>query len=179
MDDQPNRETPPGRQALFFGGIALMVIGFLLFLSPFATMACAFSDAFSRHSAPGDFGPSFDNVEEHGARIFRSFGAAIVGFALLVAGIIAMTLGRAGVSGSGANFDSTSAREDPDSWSRSGGGAFTDGPGEARQSPFAQPPPVAPPVQPPPLPIVKVRCRACEALNDENAHYCRQCGAKL
>jgi hypothetical protein len=32
---------------------------------------------------------------------------------------------------------------------------------------------------PPPLPVVKVRCRACQTLNDETAKFCNQCGEAL
>ena len=30
-----------------------------------------------------------------------------------------------------------------------------------------------------PAEVVKVRCRACKALNDEQAKFCDQCGAAL
>jgi hypothetical protein len=32
---------------------------------------------------------------------------------------------------------------------------------------------------PPPAQVVKVRCRKCQALSDETARFCSQCGAAL
>jgi hypothetical protein len=58
-------------------------------------------------------------------------------------------------------------------WSRAVGGMVNDAASEIDAVKNLQKP-----AEPPP-PVVKVRCRRCQALNDESARFCNQCAVSL
>ncbi|HUR52843.1 MAG TPA: hypothetical protein VMZ71_01845 [Gemmataceae bacterium] len=111
--------------------------------------------------------------EEHGrfgqGMMFRALG----GMGLIVLGGFLTRIGAVGLAGSGVVLDPQKARKDVEPWSRAVGGIMNDAVSEIDAVKNAQKP-----AEPPP-PVVKVRCRRCQALNDETAQYCNQCAASL
>ncbi len=109
--NNPNHDISQGRKTLYYVGLALMVIGFLLFISVFFTVAAAFSDPFG-------FGT---------ANLFGSFmGRGFLGMLLIIAGQFLMRIGARGAAGSGLVLDPRRTREDLEPWSRAAGGMVHD-----------------------------------------------------
>ncbi len=141
---------------MYYGGMALIAIGLLLFVSGFFT------------------GP---NVQEGFDQFSRDARAvmerALLGMGLCVVGGILMNIGARGAAGSGLVLDPEKARQDLEPWSRMGGGVVEDALSEVNvvkklEEGIGN-------LQP----QVKVRCRKCQALNDETAKFCDQCGAPM
>lgn len=158
MADKPNRDISPERKMLYYSGMACSGFGVLLFCSVFVTGCMNFGN--------------FDNFEgEAKSSMARSLG----GMVLMVGGGFLMNLGRHGAAGSGVVLDPRQARKDLEPWNRAAGGMTSDaldeiGIAKKLEAKFGEPP--SPPV-------VKVRCRACSALNDEQAKFCNQCSAAM
>lgn len=147
-----SKDISPQRKVLYYGGMALIAIGLLLFLSVFLSTATSFGNP-----AAFDIGPTF---------MLRS----IIGIILIIAGGFLRSIGARGLAGSGVVLDPQRAREDLSPYTGAIGGmardavdAFkangTETSGEAPQ--------------------VMVRCRQCKALNREDAKFCDQCGEEL
>jgi hypothetical protein len=110
--------------------------------------------------------------------MFRAFG----GMFLIFVGAILNTVGRMGLAGSGVMLDPEQAREDVKPWSQMAGGVANDALEEievihkladgfaAANGPRDRDTAVA---------SIKIRCRKCQALNDETARFCDQCGAAI
>ncbi|MGQ9591016.1 MAG: hypothetical protein ACUVYA_12050 [Planctomycetota bacterium] len=114
---------------------------------------------------------------------------AVAGMVLAMAGGIIAAVGAKGLAGSGVILDPEQARKDVEPWSRMAGGVADDALSEVdvvkklaesldRTSgrPAEAPDGREPAATGPP---VKVRCRSCRALNDEDARFCDQCGAEI
>jgi hypothetical protein len=86
--------------------------------------------------------------------------------ATIVAGLWIRAVGARDLAGSGTVLDPKLARRDLEPYSRMAGGMVKDALEEAD-------------VAASPERVVKIRCRACEALSDETSKFCGQCGAKL
>ena len=136
MDDKtPRKQIPPERKALYYGGMVLIGIGLLLFLSVFVTFMANFGN--------------FDNFEGRArSEGFRAFGGMI----LMMIGGFMMNVGSKGLAGSGVVLDPEEGRKDLEPWSRMGGGMIQDALSEVE---------VAKKLgerldQPPPVPVVKV-----------------------
>jgi len=171
----PQRQIPPHRRTIYYIGLAPTVLGALLFGSVFVSFALHFGD--------------FTDFDARGRSMaLRAFG----GMAFMIIGSILMAVGARGLAGTGLVLDPEQAREDVEPWSGMDGGVVHDArsgypessaPGS--RDPLrdvvagVQRPPAAAAPQPPPLPQVKLRCRGCQALNDETARFCNQCGATL
>ena len=156
----PTKQISPQRKTAYYVGMGLMALGFLLFLSTFVTSFANFGN--------------FDRFEERA----QSTGLrALLGMVLMIAGGIVMRIGVAGVAGSGLVLDPEKARKDFEPWNRMAGGMASDALSEVE--------PVRKIVdhitrdQPAAGPAIKVRCRQCQALNDEAAKFCNQCGAAV
>lgn len=151
----PTKQLPPGRQALHYVGLVVVIIGALTFGSVFV------SAAFTA----GSFGPS------SGAEQSMAI-CAVVGMALFIAGSVMLVVARAGLAGAGIIPDPERARKEVEPWSRMTGGVINDALSEVDvvrklgESASREP-------------LVKVRCRGCQALNDETAKFCSQCGQPL
>ena len=89
-----------------------------------------------------------------------------IGFTLIIIGQGIMTFARLGKAGSGLVLDPKQAREDLKPYSSQVGGMLSDVLDE-----------VDLPLQG--KEVVKVRCRQCQALNDEDARFCKHCGSVL
>jgi hypothetical protein len=146
----PRRSVPQHRKTLYYVGVAVSVLGLLLFLSTFVTFCTHFGE--------------FSGFEQRAKEVM---GTAIAGVVLLVAGTWLVRLGRSGLAGAGVVLDPEQAREDLEPWSRMAGGMVGDALDEAGLKVERG------------APAIKVRCGQCKALNDEHDRYCGQCGQPL
>ena len=148
------RRISEPRKTAFYVGTGMAVIGGLLFLSVFIT-------------ALANFG-NFDDFENRG----KAMGLrAVSGLILIVIGKFVRTLGARGAAGAGMILDPEQARDDLEPFSRQAGGMLKDALQEAdvdlsrREIQQKE--------------VVKIRCTACRALNEESAKFCDQCGQRL
>ncbi len=143
------RKISTERKSLYYFGMALMAIGFILFLSTFVTFAARFGD--------------FTDFNQRGrSEMFRSVG----GIVLLIVGGILRTIGARGVAGSGLKLDPAQARSELEPFSRMAGGMAKDTLDEAGIDLSARA-----------APKVVIKCRSCRHLSPEDAKFCPQCGA--
>jgi hypothetical protein len=156
MNQHDPQSISDSRKFLYYGGMAVSVLGLLIFLSLFVFFP-------NPLDGPGGFGNSMTSFA----------GRGIVGMVLMIAGQALQRAGKHGLAGAGIVLDPQQARKDVEPWSRMTGGIVNDaleevdlakltGQGANSGSP-----------------LVKVRCRKCEALNDEAAKFCDQCGAEI
>lgn len=111
---------------------------------------------------------SFMNPE----RIFMgetSIGSVVarpfIGIIMIAIGGFMRVVAARGVAGSGLVLDPKKAREDLSPWSTMAGGMINDALEETNIGTTKE--------------VIKVRCRSCSALNDEDAKYCKDCGEKM
>ena len=159
MTRRPRRSISPERKGLYTVGLVLQLLGALGFLISF------FGFASSGMRAVDSFGQS-------GSPFSWWIGAAICMVAMMVGGAMRKVAAR-GVAGSGLVLDPDRAREDLEPWARMGGGMVRDALDETGI--LGQ----DAPLRATDGDVVKVRCRECRALNDEDANFCDTCGAKL
>jgi hypothetical protein len=169
-----------GRQAAYYIGMALMVIGGLMFVSVFFTVFSNFGGDANRfhssaevdlHLPPGieiqGFHKRSDFDPIASAMVFRGVG----GMLLIVLGGIIQGIGAKGLAGSGVILNPEEARQDLEPYSRMAGGMLKDAldeadvhlgeKGEANEK------------------IVMIRCLSCGTLNQEDSKFCRECGKKI
>ncbi len=169
----PRRQISPERKAMYYGGMTLIAIGILLFVSTF----------FARPDIGGRSGPQpgepdfWERAQERHEDFRRgmktSMIRALLGMGLMVVGGIFMNIGARGAAGSGVVLDPEKARRDLEPWSRMGGGMVQDALSEVDvvrkiEEGMGNP-----------QPQVKIRCQKCQGLNDEAARFCNQCGAAI
>jgi len=147
-----NPEISPGRKSLYYLGLGMMALGFLLFLIGFVSLASSFGDL----SGPG-FGMP------------RGVSLPFVGVALILVGSILRGVGARGLAGSGVLLDPQKAREDLNPYTHAAGGMVQDAVKGFKEAAGASSP----------REVVKLRCPGCRALNEENAKFCSQCGQAL
>jgi hypothetical protein len=157
--DTLKKQIPPQRKALYYGGMALIGIGVLLFLSTFVTFLANFGN--------------FDNVDNFNAQAKSEGFRALGGMLLMIIGGFMANVGAKGWAGSGLVLDPEKGREDLEPWSRMGGGIVQDALSEVEVVKK-----IAGRVDSP-EPPVKVRCQKCQTLNDESAKFCNQCGSAI
>ncbi len=146
------RQISEGRKTAYYVGMALAVIGAISFGSVFLSGILHFGD--------------FDNFEARD----KSMGArAFGGMALIIAGVVVMSIGARGAAGSGLVLDPEKARDDLEPFSRMAGGMVKDaldeadinlGKGSSEK-------------------IIMIKCRNCERLNEEDSKFCQECGKSL
>ena len=153
---QPNRNLSPERKAAYYVGVGIGFVGFLTFASVFVTGAMNF----------GDF-TDFDR------RAKSMMTRAFVGMGLVIVGGVIASVSSHGLHGSRVLLDPGKERQDLEPWSRMQGGMIDDALSEVKSLDRLAAAPAQPATQ------VKVRCRQCAALNDEEARFCDQCGAAL
>lgn len=142
-----SKEISEGRQAAFYLGTGLQILGGLLFASTFITSAMSFGD--------------FTDFE---ARAKSTMFRAMSGMALLVTGGIVRSIGQRGLAGSGMILDPQQSRKDLEPYSRMAGGMVKDALEEADLRLGI------------PERVVMIRCGSCGKLNDEAAKFCQECG---
>lgn len=139
----------PQRKALYYGGMALMGLGLLMFFGVFISFAASFGDFGAMDQGPG------------------SFVWAVAGMVLVIIGSLMRGVGARGLAGSGLMLDPEQAREDLSPYAHAVGGMVKDAAEGFREAGGQGP------VQ------IKVRCGHCRALNNEDAKFCSQCGRAL
>ena len=169
----PKRQIPPERKAMYYGGMALIAAGVLLFVSTFFA-----GPEVDGRSDPGPGAPDFwkraqERHEEFGRGMRASMALALLGMGLIGAGGILMNIGARGAAGSGLVLDPERARQDLEPWSRMGGGVVQDALSEVSVVKKLDEGIGSP------QPQVRVRCRECRGLNDETAKFCSQCGVAI
>jgi hypothetical protein len=101
---------------------------------------------------------------------------AISGIVLIGAGQAIARVGRSGMAGSGVLLDPQRSRRDLEPWNRAQGGMVADAldeiPAVKNLTQSGGAPASA-------APAVKVRCRQCGTLNEEDAKFCKSCGQAL
>ncbi len=142
------------RKITYYIGMAMMVLGFILFISTFFD-AASFMDAPFSHT---DFRVSFTKP--------------VIGMLLMIAGAFVMNVGAKGKAGSGLILDPHKAREDLKPFSEAKGGMIEDVISNIdtvdkiiKSSEEKE--------------VIKIRCRSCKTLNDEDAKYCKKCGKEI
>jgi len=105
--------TPP-RKGLYYGGMVLTGLGFILFSYTFV----------SHLGRMGDF-------TDFSLRVQTGMATAFAGMACLGIGQLLMKLGKTGWAGSGLKLDPQQARRDLEPWSRLTGGMLKDALDEA------------------------------------------------
>ena len=101
-----------------------------------------------------------------------SFANSVIGIILIIIGSVVMSIGARGPAGSGLLLDPKKAREDLKPFSEAKGEMINDvisnidavdrivKSSEAKE-------------------VIKIKCRNCGALNDEDAKFCKNCGREL
>ena len=89
-----------------------------------------------------------------------------IGFILIIIGQSISILGARGLAGSGLILEPKQAREDLKPYSSQVGGMINDALEEVDLLNESKE-------------VIKVRCPSCKTLNDEDAKYCKKCGAQL
>lgn len=145
------RDVPSERKAAYYVGMAMTVVGLLVFLSVFVTGLMHF----------GDFTDFSERARSEGLR-------AVFGMALMVVGSLVQRAGARGLAGSGVVLDPEQARRDLEPYSRMAGGMAADALDEAGVAPTGRT-----------LEVVKLRCRACGKLNEDDSKFCQECGKAI
>jgi ribosomal protein L40E len=93
----------------------------------------------------------------------------IVGFIMIFIGTLISNVGAHGKAGSGMILDPEQAREDLRPFSRQAGGMLNDAldAADIKEHLSAT------------KEIIKVRCRSCGELNDEDSTFCKKCGTRM
>jgi len=94
---------------------------------------------------------------------------AVIGMIMIMIGNVLMAVGRRGLAGSGIILDPNQAREDLKPYSKQAGGMINDALEEVDVIQNIRDD----------SQTIKIRCRNCKGLNDENARYCNHCGKEL
>lgn len=166
-----------GRRATYMVGMLLIGVGFVLFLSTF----------YSAFTASG-FGGSSQAIllEVDGQRVGGSYGrggrggsfsSAVTGMIMMIVGGFVRKLGARGVAGSGLVLDPDQAREDLAPYSRMAGGMAKDALHEAGIDLGRRDAAVTP--QGEVAPVIMLRCKKCQKLNEEDSKFCQECGAPI
>ena len=147
-------KIPEERKALYYLGTGLIVLGFVLFISVFFSVARRMNEPFGEPGMP-------------------SFGNAIWGMILLIGGGVLKGIGAKGAAGSGIILDPEKAREDLRPFNEAKGEMINDvisnidiidkinAPRQEEKD------------------IIKIRCMNCKSLNEEDAKFCKNCGGEL
>lgn len=141
------------RKLTYYIGIGMMVLGFLLFISVFFLVVISMNNPF-------------------GFSVQPPFINSVVGMVLMIAGSFVMNIGAKGTAGSGLLLDPEKAREDLKPYNEVKGEMINDiisnidivdkfnKPNEVKE-------------------IIKIKCKSCGCLNDEDAKFCKGCGGIL
>lgn len=153
-----NRNTPPGG-ALWYVGMGIQVLGFLVFLSNFVITPMHWGQKLG-----------FDQPEPVPLAVMLALG----GLVLIVAGRLVRRFGLGRPSVTSPAFGPARPRRDGDTPLRPGGGSISAAleEGGAIRRRLSVPPNA-------PTPIIRIRCRSCQALNDDANKFCGQCGQPL
>ncbi len=145
-------KIPKERKALYYIGMGMTILGIILFISVFFSTASMMNDPFA--SGP----PKFTN--------------AVIGMIMMVIGGIIQNVGAKGSAGSGMILDPDKAREDLKPYNEAMGGMLNDviSNVDVLDDMIKKPEEKE---------VIKIRCRNCQGLNDEDAKFCKSCGQIL
>jgi hypothetical protein len=141
------------RKITYYIGIGMAIVGFILFISVFFSVGRSMNDPFGQNQPP-------------------SFSNSVIGLVLIIAGFIIMNIGARGAAGSGLLLDPEKAREDLKPFNEAKGGMINDvisnidivgnltKPQENKE-------------------VIKIRCKSCKSLNEEDAKFCKECGKEI
>ncbi len=199
-----NVQISEGRQGLYYGGMALTLIGVAMFLSVLVSGIASVNGNGSGHAprstvwvSPGNEDiakfrgplgiPDDAEIRVGSPGSSPSFGSsplssrnspnpmtALFGMGLIAVGGVMMNVGRAGLRGSGIVLDPHGAREDLKPWNQAAGGMLDD---TLRASPIVSR--AVENLGDKNEPQIRVRCLKCGALGDEDAKFCDECAAAL
>ena len=145
------------RKIIYYIGLGLAILGGVLFVSSFFTV-------FNGLDSPG-FSMGMPNF----------FKRALVGMICIIIGSFLMNIGSRGVAGSGIILDPEKAREDLRPHNTARGKMINDVASQVdvlndvKQNLGNKKPEQ----------VIKIKCRKCAALNDEDAMFCKACGDKI
>jgi hypothetical protein len=91
---------------------------------------------------------------------------------LIIVGAIVMNIGARGAAGSGMLLDPDKAREDLKPFNEAKGGMIND----VISNIDALDNVLKPKAE---KEVIKIRCRGCSSLNDEDAKFCKSCGREI
>ncbi len=190
------RKLSKERQATYYIGNVVSIIGFIVFLSFFFQVVGGFGSSpmpsgFSSHGKPG-YSVTIDGEDlvvmdantplspfiplQRGP----NFGTPIIGMILIVSGQFIANIGKSGLAGSGLILDPEQAREDLQPFNVAKGQMLNDTLEEVQAiKNFNASINHRVADQKPSPPLIKVRCNSCKALNDESSKFCSQCGIQL
>lgn len=152
------------RKALYYGGRVLIIIGILMFISVFFTVG---RNVFSSDPFIGFGDDPFGGAN----KVFDNFKVAIAGMIIAVIGSVVQSIGAKGKAGSGLILDPEQAREDLKPYSHMAGGMINDAMDEIDNLDILKQGNVKE--------VIRIKCRSCGALNEEDATYCKSCGQKV
>ena len=145
------RRISQERKTAYYIGMALMILGGILFASVFVTYIVNFNGSANFES----------NVK---SAMYRAF----CGIALLIVGMIIRSIGARGLAGSGAVLDPEKARQELEPYSRMAGGMVKDALDEAEVNLGGRP-----------EKVVMIKCPSCGKLNEDDSKFCQECGKEL
>ena len=146
-----SRKISEERKTAYYVGMALMILGGILFASTFVTFIAHFGD--------------FSNFESRAkSDAMRAFG----GMALLIIGGIVRGIGARGLAGSGVVLDPEKAREELEPYSRMAGGMVKDALDEADIHFGGKS-----------ERVIMIKCTSCGKLNEEDSKFCQECGKPI
>lgn len=153
MRNDSRRKISTGRKVLYYSGMGLIAIGVILFLSTFVI-------AFT--SDPFELIDSGKNPMKLG----------VYGFIMIFLGTVLRGIGALGTSGSGLILDPHKAREDLNPYTTTVGGMISDVLDEVDAMRKEE-------NREDDREVIRIRCRGCAELNEEDAKFCKRCGEPL
>ena len=168
------------RQLMYYGGMILMGIGLLVFISTVFIITSTRRTSVDIHVG-GDhpalieqhreqLGIPHETVSSGPPEPSDIFVRALTGMGIMVLGSILRSIGSKGLAGSGLVLSPDKAREDLKPWSHMAGGMLDDALSQSER---------VNDVIGGKSEVVKVRCLSCRSLNDEDAKFCDECGKNL
>lgn len=145
------------RKATYYIGLALIAVGFLIFFSGF------FSFGSDMHSFSHSGTPSF-------------FKRGVIGMVCIIVGGVLANIGARGAAGSGLILDPEKAREDLKPFNTAKGKMIND---VVENIDVVNNLNLGHKSNNSPKEIIKVKCRNCSTLNDEDSKFCKNCGEQL
>jgi ribosomal protein L40E len=133
---------------------ALYYVGNLISIIGFLSFISVFFTAF------------LSNPFEIISSSYNPMAPALIGFILIILGQFISNIGVKGKAGSGLILDPKQAREDLKPYSSQVGGMINDALEEIDLKNNSKE-------------IIKIRCRSCNVLNEEDARFCKNCGSTL
>lgn len=146
-----NEDISNARKGLYYGGMFLTGVGLLIFISTFFVF----------------FGGGNLDSGDPGFSFIGSFMARpLIGMGLIFIGNLMKSVGMKGSAGSGLILSPNKARQDYKPWTKMAGGMLKDVMDETKEDSSSQS-------------SIKIRCRGCKTLNEEDATFCKSCGQEI